>query len=52
MTVIIKTHGYSHCLFSGYDTGTEESEKKYFSLFLDHLDNKEAENIKISSFVI
>jgi len=53
MTVIPKTHGYFHCfLFSGHDTGPEESGKKYRPLFLDHFDKKEAENIKVSSFIL
>jgi hypothetical protein len=52
MTVVTKTHGYVHCLFSGHDTGPEESGKKYRPLFLDHFDKKEAENIKVSNFII
>ena len=54
MTVIPKTHGYFNCFFffSGHDTGPEESGKKYRPLFLDHFDKKEAENIKVSSYIM
>jgi hypothetical protein len=52
MTVIPRTHVYLHCLFAGHDTGPEESGKKYRPLFLDHFDKKEAENIKVSIFII
>lgn len=50
-TIIKKNKDNKYWLFTGHNTGSVESGKKYRPLFLDHFDKKEAPEIGKVRFI-